>query len=155
MRDLAKSGMTMIVVTHEMQFAREVGDRLLFMDEGKIVEEGVPAEILDSPKQERTKQFLRRPSRWRIHWKSWRSHEKERWNETTCNPHRRLRPGDGGRGDIRLGCAHGRAARCSYCLPKAPRSAGGGQVARQVADRGQVRHAAVRLAGHERAQSRL
>jgi len=60
MRDLAKSGMTMIVVTHEMQFAREVGDRLLFMDEGKIVEEGVPAEVLDSPKQERTKQFLRR-----------------------------------------------------------------------------------------------
>jgi ABC-type polar amino acid transport system ATPase subunit len=60
MRDLAKSGMTMIVVTHEMQFAREVGDRLLFMDEGKIVEEGVPAEVLDSPKQDRTKQFLRR-----------------------------------------------------------------------------------------------
>ena len=60
MRDLAKSGMTMIVVTHEMQFAREVGDRLLFMDEGKIVEEGVPTEVLDSPKQERTKQFLRR-----------------------------------------------------------------------------------------------
>ena len=60
MRDLAKSGMTMIVVTHEMQFAREVGDRLLFMDDGKIVEEGVPAEVLDNPKQERTKQFLRR-----------------------------------------------------------------------------------------------
>ena len=57
MRDLAKSGMTMIVVTHEMQFAREVGDRLLFMDEGKI--KGNPVE-LDSPKQERTKQFLRR-----------------------------------------------------------------------------------------------
>ena len=50
----------MIVVTHEMQFAREVGDRLIFMDEGKIVEEGVPAEVLDNPKQERTKQFLRR-----------------------------------------------------------------------------------------------
>ncbi len=50
----------MIVVTHEMQFAREVGDRLIFMDEGKIVEEGVPAEVLDNPQQERTKQFLRR-----------------------------------------------------------------------------------------------
>ena len=60
MRDLANSGMTMVVVTHEMQFAREVGDRLMFMDEGKIVEEGVPTDVLDRPKQERTKQFLRR-----------------------------------------------------------------------------------------------
>ena len=60
MRDLAKSGMTMVVVTHEMQFAREVGDRLVFMDEGHIVEEGIPAEVLDNPKQERTKKFLRR-----------------------------------------------------------------------------------------------
>jgi ABC-type polar amino acid transport system ATPase subunit len=60
MRDLARSGMTMIVVTHEMQFAREVGDRLIFMDEGKIVEQGIPADILDRPKQERTRQFLRR-----------------------------------------------------------------------------------------------
>ena len=60
MRDLAKSGMTMVVVTHEMQFAREVGDRLVFMDEGHIVEEGVPAEVLDNPKEERTKRFLRR-----------------------------------------------------------------------------------------------
>jgi ABC-type polar amino acid transport system ATPase subunit len=60
MRDLANSGMTMIVVTHEMQFAREVGDRLIFMDEGRIVEEGVPTDVLDRPKQERTKRFLRR-----------------------------------------------------------------------------------------------
>src|SRR5918999_4141573 len=60
MRDLANSGMTMVVVTHEMQFAREVGDRLIFMDEGRIVEEGVPEEVLDRPKQERTKRFLRR-----------------------------------------------------------------------------------------------
>jgi ABC-type polar amino acid transport system ATPase subunit len=60
MRDLANSGMTMVVVTHEMQFAREVGDRLIFMDEGKIVEEGVPTDVLDRPKQERTKRFLRR-----------------------------------------------------------------------------------------------
>ena len=60
MRDLAQSGMTMVVVTHEMQFAREVGDRLIFMDEGKIVEQGIPADVLDRPKQERTKQFLRR-----------------------------------------------------------------------------------------------
>ena len=60
MRDLANSGMTMVVVTHEMQFAREVGDRLIFMDEGKIVEEGVPTDVLDRPQQERTKRFLRR-----------------------------------------------------------------------------------------------
>ena len=50
----------MIVVTHEMQFAREVGDRLIFMDEGKIVEEGVPADVLDQPQEERTRRFLRR-----------------------------------------------------------------------------------------------
>ena len=60
MRDLAKTGITMVVVTHEMQFAREVGDRLIFMDEGKIVEEGVPVDVLDGPKEERTKRFLRR-----------------------------------------------------------------------------------------------
>jgi polar amino acid transport system ATP-binding protein len=60
MRDLARVGMTMIVVTHEMQFAREVGDRLVFIDEGRIVEEGVPAEVLDGPREERTKRFLRR-----------------------------------------------------------------------------------------------
>jgi len=60
MRDLAQAGMTMLVVTHEMQFAREVGDRLVFMDEGRIVEEGRPADILDRPKEERTRRFLRR-----------------------------------------------------------------------------------------------
>jgi ABC-type polar amino acid transport system ATPase subunit len=60
MRDLARTGITMIVVTHEMQFAREVGDRLIFMDEGRIVEEGIPTEVLDRPRQERTKRFLRR-----------------------------------------------------------------------------------------------
>ena len=60
MRDLAQAGMTMVVVTHEMHFARDVGDRLIFMDEGKIVEEGIPADLLDRPQQERTKRFLRR-----------------------------------------------------------------------------------------------
>jgi putative ABC transport system ATP-binding protein len=60
-RDLARdTGMTMLVVTHEMQFAREVGDRLVFMDEGRIVEEGVPADVLDRPREERTRRFLRR-----------------------------------------------------------------------------------------------
>jgi polar amino acid transport system ATP-binding protein len=60
MRDLAKMGMTMMVVTHEMQFAREVGDRVVFMDDGRIVERGRPADILDRPQQERTRRFLRR-----------------------------------------------------------------------------------------------
>ena len=60
MRDLARSGMTMLVVTHEMQFAREVGDRIVFMDEGRIVEEGRPADVLDRPQEERTRRFLRR-----------------------------------------------------------------------------------------------
>jgi polar amino acid transport system ATP-binding protein len=60
MRDLARDGMTMLVVTHEMQFAREVGDHLIFMDEGRIVEQGKPAEVLSSPREERTRRFLRR-----------------------------------------------------------------------------------------------
>jgi polar amino acid transport system ATP-binding protein len=60
MRDLAKDGMTMVVVTHEMQFARDVGDRLIFMDEGHIVEQGRPQEVLSSPREERTRRFLRR-----------------------------------------------------------------------------------------------
>ena len=60
MRDLARSGMTMLGVTHEMQFAREVGDRLVFMDGGRIVEQGVPADVLDRPQDERTRRFLRR-----------------------------------------------------------------------------------------------
>jgi ABC-type polar amino acid transport system ATPase subunit len=61
MRDLAREhGRTMLVVTHEMQFAREVGDRLVFMDNGRIVEQGRPSEVLDNPREERTKRFLRR-----------------------------------------------------------------------------------------------
>jgi ABC-type polar amino acid transport system ATPase subunit len=52
--------MTMLVVTHEMQFAREVGDELIFMDEGRIVEQGKPVDVLDHPREERTKRFLRR-----------------------------------------------------------------------------------------------
>ena len=60
MRNLAREGMTMLIVTHEMQFAKEVGDRVVFMDGGKIVEEGKPRDVLDSPKEERTQQFLRR-----------------------------------------------------------------------------------------------
>ncbi len=50
----------MLVVTHEMQFAREVGDHLVFIDEGRIVEEGKPADVLDHPQEERTRRFLRR-----------------------------------------------------------------------------------------------
>ena len=58
MKELAKSGMTMVCVTHEMGFAREVADRVLFMDEGVIVEEGTPEEIFGSPKEKRTQDFL-------------------------------------------------------------------------------------------------
>ena len=58
MKDLAKEGMTMVVVTHEMGFAREVGDRIIFMDGGNIVEQGTPEEIFDKPKNPRTKDFL-------------------------------------------------------------------------------------------------
>jgi glutamine transport system ATP-binding protein len=58
MKDLAREGITMVVVTHEMGFAREVADRVIFMDGGYIVEEGRPSELFDSPKHERTKAFL-------------------------------------------------------------------------------------------------
>ena len=58
MKDLAREGMTMVVVTHEMGFAKEVGDRVLFMDEGLVVEEGTPDELFNNPKNDRTKNFL-------------------------------------------------------------------------------------------------
>ena len=58
MKNLAKQGMTMVVVTHEMGFAREMADRVIFMAEGRIVEEGSPKEIFTAPKQQRTKDFL-------------------------------------------------------------------------------------------------
>ncbi|MEK4231076.1 amino acid ABC transporter ATP-binding protein [Solibacillus sp. FSL H8-0538] len=58
MSDLAHEGMTMVIVTHEMGFAREVGHRVLFMDEGFLVEEGTPSEIFNNPKEERTQSFL-------------------------------------------------------------------------------------------------
>ncbi len=60
MKDLAKTGLTMLVVTHEMGFANEVADRVVFMDQGLIAEEGTPKEIFNNPKQERTREFLRR-----------------------------------------------------------------------------------------------
>ena len=59
MRKLAEAGMTMIVVTHEVRFAREVADRVVFMDQGEIVEEGPPAQVIDAPVHERTRRFLR------------------------------------------------------------------------------------------------
>ncbi|MFC7687143.1 amino acid ABC transporter ATP-binding protein [Ureibacillus sp. GCM10028918] len=60
MRQLADEGHTMLIVTHEMEFAREVSDRVVFMDKGVIVEEGSPEQVLVNPKQERTKEFLKR-----------------------------------------------------------------------------------------------
>jgi ABC-type polar amino acid transport system ATPase subunit len=59
MKKLADSGVTMIVVTHEMGFARQVADRVIFMDEGRIIEAGTPTEIFDDPKEERTREFLK------------------------------------------------------------------------------------------------
>ena len=58
MRDLARSGMTMIVVTHEIGFAREVADTVVFMDDGVVVESGTPTELFANPRHERTKAFL-------------------------------------------------------------------------------------------------
>ncbi len=58
MKGLAEEGMTMVVVTHEMGFAREVGNRLLFVDDGRIIEQGNPKDIFENPKEERTKNFL-------------------------------------------------------------------------------------------------
>ncbi len=58
MQQLANDGMTMVVITHEMGFAREVADRVIYMDEGRIIEEGTPEEIYNNPKNERTKEFL-------------------------------------------------------------------------------------------------
>jgi ABC-type polar amino acid transport system ATPase subunit len=58
MKRLASEGMTMIVVTHEMGFAREVGDRMIFMDEGRIVEEGDPSTLLSKPQHQRTQAFM-------------------------------------------------------------------------------------------------
>jgi len=57
-KTLADSGMTMVIVTHEMRFAREVATRVMFMNEGQIVEQGAPAEVFDDPKNERLKTFL-------------------------------------------------------------------------------------------------
>lgn len=59
-KDLAKSGLTMIIVTHEMEFARDVSDRVIFMDKGIIAEEGSPKQIFENPQEERTKEFLKR-----------------------------------------------------------------------------------------------
>lgn len=58
MKDLAESGMTMVIVTHEMGFAREVASRVLFIDQGKVMESGTPDEVFSNPKNERTKLFL-------------------------------------------------------------------------------------------------
>ena len=60
MKKLAAEGMTMVVVTHEMGFAREVGDRVLFMDEGRVLEEGTPRDIFENPQNPRTQDFLRK-----------------------------------------------------------------------------------------------
>jgi polar amino acid transport system ATP-binding protein len=60
MEDLAHGGTTMIVVTHEMHFAREAADRVVFMEDGQVIEQGPPEQILDAPREESTRRFLRR-----------------------------------------------------------------------------------------------
>jgi ABC-type polar amino acid transport system ATPase subunit len=60
MRELASEGMTMMIVTHEMGFAREVANRVIFIDRGSVLEQGTPAQIFDSPSEERTRCFLGR-----------------------------------------------------------------------------------------------
>jgi polar amino acid transport system ATP-binding protein len=63
MKELSREGMTMIIVTHEMKFARDVADRVVFLDKGRIVEEGTPGEVFDTPRHERTRAFLTRVMR--------------------------------------------------------------------------------------------
>jgi ABC-type polar amino acid transport system ATPase subunit len=63
MQDLSREGITMIIATHEMKFAREIADEVIFVDHGVIVEEGPPAFVLESPQHERTRNFLRRVMR--------------------------------------------------------------------------------------------
>ena len=89
MRDLAREGMTMLIVTHEMQFAREVGDRVIFMDGGKIVEQGKPTDVLDNPQEERTRQFLRRTLQLDHALEELTIEEGGEPNETTLRRHRR------------------------------------------------------------------
>ena len=60
MKELAESGMTMVVVTHEIEFAKAVSDRVVFMDGGVIVEEGAPEEVIDAPKNQRTQEFIKK-----------------------------------------------------------------------------------------------
>jgi len=60
MKELARDGMTMVVVTHEMGFAKEVGSRVIFMDEGRIMEEGTPKDLFANPQNPRTQDFLRK-----------------------------------------------------------------------------------------------
>lgn len=63
MKDLSGEGMTMVIVTHEMKFAREIADRIIFIDQGAVVEEGPPGEVLDAPRHDRTRSFLKRVMR--------------------------------------------------------------------------------------------
>ena len=59
-RELAAAGMTMVIATHEMGFARDIANRVCFLDDGRILEEGIPAEIFNAPREERTRRFLQR-----------------------------------------------------------------------------------------------
>ena len=148
MRDLAETGMTMLVVTHEMQFAREVGDRLIFMDEGRIVEEGAPPTSSTARSRSGRSDSCAALCRWRIPSKNCQSRTKERWNETTrCNHDRRRarRRCCSGR-DVRDGRAEPeRGAAKLPAKPKLPPLPAAVKAGGNRGDRRQVRHAAVRL----------
>ena len=151
MRDLAR--MTMLIVTHEMQFAREVGDRVVFMDGGKIVEEGPPLDVLDNPRQERTQRFLRRTLQLALaggaHHRRGRSIRMRRLVvvvAATALAGLLLATWEAPRRPVR------RARRPRATAAEAATAAGEHQVPRLLQHRGQVRLAPVRL--HRRAWSR-
>ena len=145
----------MLVVTHEMQFAREVGDRVVFMDEGKIVEQGQPADVLDSPKEERTRRFLRRALQLAHSWRSSPSKKEEKPNEDDIGV---IAGGHGGAPLRSLHAATSRrpASRLDAsrrpAKPKLPALPADIKSRRRLEHRRQVRLAAVRL--HRRHEAR-
>ena len=156
MRDVAREGMTMIIVTHEMQFAREVGDRVVFLDEGRIVEEGSRRRYWTTHERRGRSSFCAGRSRSTTRWKSSPSTKEEKSYETTCSRPRRRRDhrgGDCGLGRRGVRPRRGPVRHTGVGTEEEAQSAaaaGQHQVPRAVEHRSQVRHAAVRV--HRRAQ---
>ena len=139
----------MLVVTHEMQFAREVGDRLVFMDEGRIVEQGKPVDVLDRPKEERTRRSCAGRSSSPTRWRSWNHRRRRRSGMkrfvsgmlVAASPRRALAAW----GSPRRRRRRGRRQREATATPKLPPLPGRREGAEAVGDRRQVRLPAVRL----------